>query len=195
MKKNKILLIEKSPIVTSGFCQMWHGHPMFEVVAAAEDMERIEERVIVVKPDIIVLNPMLVDYSKRNVFRSVFQNFPHVPVVALVYSYFDPLWLKHFNGVIEINDSLSQMESKFNDILQAVSEHTGNAEVYELSDRERDVLVELAKGMMNKEIAEKLHISVHTVITHRKNIIRKTGIKSVAGLTVYAMLNNLIHEL
>jgi DNA-binding CsgD family transcriptional regulator len=48
------------------------------------------------------------------------------------------------------------------------------------------------KGMTNKEIAEKHFISIHTVITHRKNIVRKTGIKSVSGLTVYALLNNLI---
>ena len=44
----------------------------------------------------------------------------------------------------------------------------------------------------NKEIADKYNLSIHTVITHRKNITRKTGIKTVAGLTVYALLNNLI---
>ena len=50
----------------------------------------------------------------------------------------------------------------------------------------------MAKGMLNKEIADRYHISIYTVITHRKNITRKTGIKTVAGLTVYALLNNLI---
>ena len=48
--------------------------------------------------------------------------------------------------------------------------------------------------MTNKAIATDMHLSVHTIITHRKNIVRKTGIKSIAGLTVYAMLNNLIEE-
>ena len=61
-----------------------------------------------------------------------------------------------------------------------------------LSAREKEVLVCVAKGMINKEIADQLHISIHTVITHRKNITRKTGIKTVAGLTVYALLNNLL---
>ena len=46
--------------------------------------------------------------------------------------------------------------------------------------------------MLNKEIADLYNISIYTVITHRKNITRKTGIKTVAGLTVYALLNNLI---
>ena len=62
----------------------------------------------------------------------------------------------------------------------------------ELSEREKEILVCVAKGMQNKEIADKCSISVNTVITHRKNITRKTGIKSVAGLTVYALLNRLI---
>ena len=62
----------------------------------------------------------------------------------------------------------------------------------ELSDREKEILVCVAKGLQNKEIADKCNISVNTVITHRKNITRKTGIKSVAGLTVYALLNRLI---
>ncbi len=46
--------------------------------------------------------------------------------------------------------------------------------------------------MLNKEIADRYNISIYTVISHRKNITRKTGIKTVAGLTVYALLNNLI---
>ena len=61
-----------------------------------------------------------------------------------------------------------------------------------LSQREKEILVCVAKGLLNKEIADQCNLSIHTVITHRKNITRKTGIKSVAGLTVYALLNNLI---
>ena len=62
----------------------------------------------------------------------------------------------------------------------------------ELSAREKEILVAVAKGMLNKEIADLYNISIYTVISHRKNITRNTGIKTVAGLTVYALLNNLI---
>lgn len=62
----------------------------------------------------------------------------------------------------------------------------------DLSDREQDILREIALGKTNKEIADILFISAHTVITHRKNITRKLGIKSVSGLTVYAILNKII---
>ncbi len=62
----------------------------------------------------------------------------------------------------------------------------------ELTVREKEILVSVAQGLLNKEIADKHNISINTVITHRKNITRKTGIKTVAGLTAYAILNDLI---
>lgn len=61
-------------------------------------------------------------------------------------------------------------------------------EDYQLSDREQEVLELVAQGLSSKEVANKLNIAVNTVNTHRKSITRKTGIKSVAGLAVYAML-------
>ena len=61
-------------------------------------------------------------------------------------------------------------------------------EDYQLSDREQEVLELVAQGLSSKEVASKLNIAVNTVNTHRKSITRKTGIKSVAGLAVYAML-------
>ena len=76
------------------------------------------------------------------------------------------------------------LESRFDTAVEKEDE--------QLSAREKEILVCVARGMLNKEIADAENISIHTVITHRKNITRKTGIKTVAGLTVYALLNNLI---
>ncbi len=61
-----------------------------------------------------------------------------------------------------------------------------------LSPREREVVSCLAMGLSNKEIASKLNISINTVITHRKNIATKLSIHSVAGITIYAIVNNLV---
>lgn len=72
-------------------------------------------------------------------------------------------------------------------------ENTVSNEKSILSERELDVVKEVALGLSNKEIAEKLFISINTVISHRKNITDKLDIKSIAGLTVYAMMNNLIN--
>ena len=63
---------------------------------------------------------------------------------------------------------------------------------HELSPREIEVLVLITKGLINKEIADKLNISLTTVISHRKNITEKLGIKSVSGLAIYAVLRGYI---
>lgn len=61
-----------------------------------------------------------------------------------------------------------------------------------LSQRETDVIREIARGKTNKEIAEQLNISINTVLTHRKNISQKLGIRSASGLSLYALMNALI---
>lgn len=63
---------------------------------------------------------------------------------------------------------------------------------FRLSAREVEVLVLIVRGLINKEIADRLNISLTTVISHRKNITEKLGIRSVSGLTVYAVMNGLI---
>jgi regulator of cell morphogenesis and NO signaling len=62
----------------------------------------------------------------------------------------------------------------------------------ELSKREKEIIAEVAKGLTNKQIADKFFLSVHTVMTHRKNIAGKLGIHSPSGLTIYAVLNKLV---
>jgi DNA-binding CsgD family transcriptional regulator len=61
-----------------------------------------------------------------------------------------------------------------------------------LSSREREILKMVALGNSNKQIAASLFISIHTVITHRKNITMKLGIKSISGLTLYSVINNIV---
>ena len=70
--------------------------------------------------------------------------------------------------------------------------HTGNLVEHDLSTREIEVLKLITKGFINKEIADKLAISLTTVISHRQNITEKLGIKSVPGLTIYAVMNGYI---
>lgn len=75
--------------------------------------------------------------------------------------------------------------------MAAVWQHA-DATSYELSQRETEVLRLVATGLSNKEIADRLCISVNTVITHRKNITAKLGIRTPSGLSLYALLNGLI---
>lgn len=82
---------------------------------------------------------------------------------------------------------------KNDDVSARLSNMISNSDNMEsISDREREIIVCLVQGMSNKEIADHLYISVNTVITHRRNIARKLQIHSLAGLTIYAIVNNLI---
>ena len=80
--------------------------------------------------------------------------------------------------------------AKLSHIIRQADMDTSSAN--ELSQREIEVLCLIAQGHLNKEIADKLNISINTVLSHRKNITSKLGIKSVSGLSVYAMMNGYI---
>ena len=84
------------------------------------------------------------------------------------------------------------IENPYSSHARKASEEMEEVERDELSGREKEILVSVAQGLLNKEIADRHNISINTVITHRKNITRKTGIKTVAGLTVYAILNGFL---
>ena len=84
----------------------------------------------------------------------------------------------------------SQMISELNAILEADKKEDRSSLM--LSAREIEVLRLIAMGHINKEIANELNISINTVLTHRKNLTSKLGIKSVSGLSFYAMMNGIV---
>lgn len=99
------------------------------------------------------------------------------------------------NKILNVDQPVKNLTSDVNKYFvksprgnKILSERNGN----DLSSREIEVLILLCKGLINKEIAEKLNISLTTVITHRKNISQKLGIKSISGLTMYAVMNGYI---
>ena len=99
----------------------------------------------------------------------------------------------HFSDVIEPSDHDRSIIRKLEKQLSLIyTQKEENKYSEEISDREKEVLRLVAVGLTNKEIGEKLFISSHTVITHRKNISAKLGIKTIAGLTMYALINHLI---
>jgi len=94
---------------------------------------------------------------------------------------------------INLSTSGSKIQQIVSEILYTSNNQSLEAVISsELTVREKDVLKLVALGHSNKEIADQLFISIHTVISHRKNITEKLGIKSISGLTVYAILNKLI---
>ena len=190
--RNRVIICEASEIIANGLAEVIDSMAQFDVVARIESPEHLNEKITASDANLVIINPLLLGYQNKEFINQLGKEHSSLVIIALATSYLDHSILTSYSGVIEINDTRSKIISKMNEFAQ--SENTKKADDVELSKREIDVLVAVAKGMMNKEIADQMNISIHTVISHRKNITRKTGIKSVSGLTVYALLNNLIDE-
>ncbi|MCD8174091.1 MAG: response regulator transcription factor [Alistipes sp.] len=188
----RVALVEPSPIVATGISAILSQSGGHEIAGIIPDNSYMAERLRMLAPDIIILNPSLLDRSRNQPIRTTYPIFNDSLLIALVYELFpDPL-LKQFDGIITVHDEPRQIARKMR---TAMDERSGNEDTNignDLSDREKEILVSVAKGATNKEIAVEHNISVHTVISHRKNISRKTGIKTVSGLTIYAVINGLI---
>ena len=168
------MIVEPSEVIVEGLLATLN-HGELKILKPEYSGDDLSNRLEVLKPDILIINPTLND----NVAE--LRNNRSMAVVALVYQYVKQARLKRFDAVIDIRDSKQA-------ILQTVLEISAKAQSsdaaisnHELTRRETAVLIEVAKGLSNKEIAARLNVSVFTVTTHRKNIVRKTGIKSVAG--------------
>ena len=108
-------------------------------------------------------------------------------------------WLSNHSNVEEVlfvpAIRILEQRLKTDDVSARISSMISNADSKEaISEREKEIIMCLVQGMSNKEIANQLFISVNTVITHRRNIVRKLQIHSLAGLTIYAIANNLIDK-
>ena len=190
--KNRVIICESSEMIAIGLADIIDGLAQFDVVARLDSPEHLSEKIVTTEANLLIINPALLGYQNKEFLLQLGKEHPNVCMIALVTSCLDHSLLTPYNGIIEINDTRAQIISKMNEF--AESKTSKNNDDVELSKRETDVLVAVAKGMMNKEIADQMNISIHTVISHRKNITRKTGIKSVSGLTVYALLKDLISE-
>ena len=115
-----------------------------------------------------------------------------IPFIGIIDGNPDQVNRLIFNDPIDLNIDAHDFYYKCKEKLKQTKFLKASQEGNLLSARELDVLKRVASGYSNKRIAEDLFISIHTVISHRKNITEKTGIKSVSGLTIYAILNKLI---
>ena len=188
----KILLIMPSKVIARGIEAVLSELGEFRVEGILSDLSHVSEaRLRNMDADVILIDPVLADYTSRMNVRSRISEYSSAAVVAMKSVPMDEEQLKQYDGAVGLYDDPVAIVRKLRESLSS-REESPESEGYDLSAREKDILVCVAKGMLNKEIADHYNISIHTVITHRKNITRKTGIKTVAGLTVYALLNNLI---
>lgn len=184
-----VLIVEPSTIIIEGLKALLDEAGGFNILAPLHDASSLSTCLASQSPDLIILNPTLLPQPLNPQLSALQKLCPQTPIVALLYQYLPANSLQGFAAVIDICENRSRL---LGTLLECCNrkQDDDEGEDYELTDREIDVLVLLSQGLSSKQIADKLNISIHTVNTHRKNITHKTGIKSVAGLTVYATLHN-----
>lgn len=185
-----ILIAETSSIVFEGLAGIIYKSGLKSHVSRVLSFDEIQQMCATRRCEVIILNPSFIQNNVRP-FHTLKNQFENVKWIGLIYAYYDQSLLSLFDTVINISDSPEMITAS---VQKAVTNVTSRHDHVEdvLSDREIDILKLLTTGLSNKEIAEKLNISINTVITHRKNISQKTGIKSVSGLTIYAVVKKLI---
>lgn len=188
----RVLILEPSVIIAEGLKHVVDDLAGFDVCGMITELEGgLEATLEAYDTDLIIADPAIADPQSRPGLHETVKNLTGVPVLAILSSATDAGFTQDYEGQIYLSDKTAEVEQKISAAVSVNANETrGDGE--ELSAREKEILVCVAKGMLNKEIADYYNISIYTVITHRKNITRKTGIKTVAGLTVYALLNNLI---
>ncbi|MDP2037331.1 MAG: LuxR C-terminal-related transcriptional regulator [Ignavibacteria bacterium] len=185
-----IAVLEPSQIVFEGLSNVLSKSGQQFHLLRTDNLNEIQNLAALGKLELAIINPSQIQ-NKNKEFLAAKKNHPGIVWVALIYNFFDQQLLSLFDKVINITDSGESIAEQIKNLSNSEI-HSNDVEHEQLSEREIDVLKLIVKGFSNKEIADNLNISIHTVISHRKNISQKTGIKSQSGLTIYAISNKII---
>lgn len=139
------------------------------------------------QPDILIINPSFLSHHSLQQIKKESVN-PSVRCVAIQTALTDSASMRPYDEILTLYDGTEQIEDK---LMRLVSGAGTDKRHEALSQREKEVIAYVVRGMTNKQIADKLCLSTHTVITHRRNISAKLDIHSTAGLTIYAIVNKL----
>lgn len=187
--KIHIALLEPSNIICEGLSACLLNSQDHYVIHQMNSLNELETRSVLISFRVVIVNPIMV-INRVSYCEKLKKRLENSSWIGLIYSLYTPETLYAFDETICLSESGEI-------IIQKVKSLVGHCpcdeeETEELTEREKEVLTLLTQGYSNKDIAAKLNISVHTVISHRKNLVEKTGIKSLSGLTIYAITKKII---
>jgi len=188
--KKVLAVAETSYIIRKGLVYVLSQFSSVGKVVELKEMEDLKYQLDILQPDAVIINPMLLGHSSKLDVRQQLNLEKKTAVIALVYNLIDEQFYRSYDGIIKINDSESKIEETLDKCLN--KDQSNQPDQEELSDREKEILISVVTGMSNKEIADHHNISIHTAITHRRNITRKLKVHSISGLTIYAIINRLV---
>ncbi|HEX7122261.1 MAG TPA: response regulator transcription factor [Gemmatimonadaceae bacterium] len=211
----RIVLVDDHAIVRAGLRMVLQSAEEFEVVGEADSATAALDLIARVRPDLVLLDLNLPDGSGLDVAREVLARAPATRILVL--SVHDdrefvreavrigahgflrkdttPAELRRAIKAVHAGDAFFSppVARRLTEVVRdELPQATAGLE--QLTGREREVLVRIAQGMLNKEIAGDLGISVRTVESHRDSLMRKLGLRTVAALTRFALEAKLLSD-
>lgn len=188
----KLVIADNSPIVRSGLIAVLRHIPGLKIQPyEVQTQSSLQNYIFMHEPDLVIVNPIFNGWFDIKAFKAGLKK-TSIKFMALLSAVIDTAVLKDYNDSFTIYDDVEQISTKIAKLLSEDSDKDQSAENENLSQREKEIIVGVVKGLTNKEIADKLCLSIHTVITHRRNVSRKLQIHSPAGLTIFAIVNGLV---
>lgn len=209
----KIILADDHRIMREGLRALLEQQSGMEIIAEAEDGRTTVDLAHELKPDVVVIDISMPDLNGIDATRQIISAAPHIKVIALSmhsdrkfvremlsagasgYLLKDSAFEELGTALAAVLNNQTYLSPKIADTV--VRDYLGKIDTTEsrtspsLTHREREVLQLLAEGRTTKEIASKLCVSIKTIETHRKQIMEKVGLNSVAELTKYAIREGL----
>lgn len=207
MDKIKVIIVDDHPMVLEGMKSMMAQIEVVELVGLASDAFQTMELLKTVIPDVIITDINLPEISGIELTAKIIKEYPSVRIIAMSTfkerSYISQMIKNGASGYLIKSASLEEIEEailtaykgKFYlsiDVKMQPGEKEEMDKIPVLSSREKEILILIADGMTNPQIAEKLFISLHTVDSHRKNLLTKFGVNNAASLIKLATKYSLV---
>ena len=207
MDKVKVLVVDDHPMVLEGMKSMLQQIGFVEMTGLASDAYEALEKIKTTAPDIVITDINMPEISGIELTLKIRKEYPSVKIIAMSTfkerSYISQMVQNGASGYLvksaskkEIEEAiLSVFEGKLYmsvDINLSATEKEKLISVPTLSSREKEVLVLIADGFTNPQIAAKLFLSMHTVDSHRKNLLTKFEVNNTASLIKLASKYNLV---
>ena len=199
----RVMIADDHPMVAQGIQSVLEEHEELEVVGVVHNGRSVIDQLHTLRPDVILMDLNMPDVNGLSATEMVLEQRPETRVLILTMhdnpEYISSALSHGAKGYILKDVPTEEIKQAIDAVMRGEQYLCTGAEVAiqpkpaatdnreSLTEREQTILLQLAQGLSNKEVAIALDISVRTVETHRKNIKRKLGISSTAGLTRYAM--------
>ena len=190
VKSYSIVVAETAPIILNGIsdCLKYikELHPrVIEVDSKDSLLETVSSQMV----NLLIVNPTFGGLLHPDEIRKVSLN-PEIKIFAIEISKISRATLALYDNNLHVTDDIADLKNKIKAAFSGEVED--EVEKENLSSREKEIISFVVKGFTNQEIADKLFISIHTVMTHRRNIAKKLQIHSATGLTIYAIVNKIV---